>query len=136
MRSLLFVLALFAIALFPGPGLLAQLPEQDPQDPVAQECDYPVYRGKELDRQTKILEKPEPAFTAKERQEHAGQKIKLIALFCGSGEVVQIKVKSGISDSLDVKAIEAAKKIRFVPGEKGGSKVSRALILEYYVQNY
>jgi hypothetical protein len=130
-RSLLFVVSLFAITLFPGPRLAAQVPAQDPD-----KCDYPIHRGREIDRKTKILDKPEPAFTAKERREHARQIITLTALFCGSGEVVQIRVKTGISDKLDAKAIEAAKKIQFIPGEKNGTKISQELILAYYVQNY
>lgn len=130
-RVLLIVVSLFAITLLANGPLLAQLP---PQVPDNQECDFPVYNGKELDRKIKILEKPEPGFNLKERREHARQTVILIAMFCGSGKVVQIKVKNSVSDILDAKAIEAAKRIRFVPAEKDGNKVSRALILEYRVQ--
>jgi len=128
--SLLFIVSLFAITLVVNGSLMAQLPGQDPDD---QQCDFPVYKGKELDRKIKILEKPQPVFTLKERREHDRQAVILTAMFCGSGKVVQIKVKNPVSDSVDAKAIEAAKRIRFVPAEKDGNKVSRALILEYHV---
>jgi len=130
-RSLLFVLILFAITLLPNLPSLAQQPGQDPDD---QKCDLPVYGGKALDRKTKILSKPEPDFSSKERREHGRQAVVLTALFCGSGKVVQIKVKNTVSDSVDAKAIEAAKRIRFVPPEKDGNKVSQWLMLEYLVQ--
>jgi hypothetical protein len=130
-RSLLLAVSLFAVTLLANGPLIAQLPGQDPDD---QKCDFPVYKGKELDRKIKILEKPQPDFTSKERREHDRQSVTLTAMFCGSGKVVQIKVKNPVSDSVDAKAIEAAKRIRFVPAEKDGNKVSQALMLEYFVQ--
>ena len=130
-RSLLFVVSLFAITLLANGPSMAQLPGQDPDD---QKCDFPVYGSKAVDRKTKILDKPGPDFTSRERREHGGQMVGLTALFCGSGKVVQLKVKNPVSDSIDAKAIEAAKKIRFVPAEKDGNKVSQALLLLYRVQ--
>jgi hypothetical protein len=130
-RSLLFVVSLFAITLLANGPLSAQLPGQAPDD---QKCDFPVYGGKALDRKTKILAKPKPDFSAKERREHGRQAVVLDALFCGSAKVVQITVKNSVSASVDAKAIEAAKRIRFVPPQKAGSNVSQWLILEYVVQ--
>jgi hypothetical protein len=129
-RSLLFVLILFAITLLPNGLLLAKLPRQAPAD---QSCGYPIYKGREVDRKLKILGKPEPDFSAQERREHARQSVVLTALFCGSGEVVKIEIKNGVSDSIDAKAIEAARRIRFIPAEKDGNKVSQSLIIEYRV---
>jgi hypothetical protein len=130
-RSLLFVVSLFAITLLANGPSMAQLPGQGPDD---QKCDFPVYNGKTLDRNIKILDKPEPDFSSKERREHGGQAVVLNALFCGSGKVVKITVKKPVSDGIDAKAIEAAKIIHFVPAEQDGNKVSRRLILEYRVQ--
>ena len=130
-RSLLSIVSLFAITLLANGPLLAQQPGPDPDD---QKCEFPVYSGKAIDRQIKILDKPEPDFSLKERQEHGRQAVVLTALFCGSGKVVKITVKKPVSDSVDAKAIEAAKIIRFVPAEQDGNKVSRWLMLEYWVQ--
>jgi len=130
-RSLLFVVSLFAVILLVNGPSMAQVPGQDPDD---QKCDFPVYNGKTIDRNIKILDKPAPDFSSKERREHGGQAVVLTALFCGSGKVVKIAIKQPVSDSIDAKAIEAAKIIRFVPAEQGGNKVSRRLILEYRVQ--
>jgi hypothetical protein len=131
-RSLLFVLILFAIALLPDAPLLAQQPGQTPSD---QSCGYPIYKGKQIDRKLKILDKPEPRFSGKERREYAGHTVLLTALFCGSGEIVQIEIKTGVSNSVEAKAVEAAKKIRFIPAQKDGQKVSQMLTLEYPVQH-
>lgn len=128
---LLLVPTLFAITLLPNAPLMAQQPGQVPGD---QKCDFPTYKGTELDKKLRIHDKPEPDFSSRERWEHAHQKIILTTVFCGSGEVTKIRVKTGVSDSVNAKAIEAARKIRFTPGEKDGKKVSQWLIVEYHVR--
>lgn len=130
-RILLLVPTFFAITLLPSAPLTAQQPGQEPGD---QKCDFPAYKGKEIDKKLRILDKPEPDFSALERRQYAYQKIILTTVFCGSGDVTKIRVKSGISDRLNAKAIDAARKIRFLPGEKDGKKVSQWLIVEYHVQ--
>jgi len=128
---LLLVSAFFVITLLPNAPGMAQQTGQVPDD---EKCDYPIYKGSEVDKKLRILGKPEPDFSAQERREHFHEKIVLTTLFCGSGEVTKIRVKSGLSDRVDAKAIKAARKIRFTPGEKDGKKVSQWLIVEYLIQ--
>ena len=128
---LLLALTLFAISLLSNATLLAQQPGQVPGD---QKCDFPIFKGTEVDKKLRILDKPEPKFSSRERWEHARERVILTTVFCGSGEVTKIRVKNGVSDSVDAKAIEAARKIRFTPGEKDGKKVSQWLIVAYYIQ--
>ncbi|MGH9881677.1 MAG: hypothetical protein ACRD6N_09605 [Pyrinomonadaceae bacterium] len=117
------------------PFLAAPLQAQQPGQASADEqCAFPIMRGNEVDKKLKILAKPEPAFSREDRRKYAREVIILTAVFCGSGEVMKIKVKSGLADDVDAKAIEAAKKIQFIPGEKDGKKVSQVLILEYHVR--
>lgn len=130
-RIQLLVPAFLAIALLQTTPLIARQLGQDPGD---QKCDFPAYTGRDIDKKLRILDKPEPDFSAQERRHHANQKIILTTVFCGSGAVTKIRVKSGISDRVNAKAIEAARKIRFLPGEKDGKKVSQWLIVEYHVQ--
>ena len=130
-RILLSVPAFFIITLLPNAPGMAQQTGPGPDD---EKCEYPIYKGSEVDRKLRILGKPEPDFSAQERRENAYGKIVLTTVFCGSGEVTRIRVKSGLSDRVNAKAIEAARKIRFTPGEKDGKKVSQWLIVEYFVQ--
>ena len=97
------------------------------------ECAIATYSGKQVDKKVRILAKPEPRYDKKDLKKSAPGEIILKAVFCGSGEVTDIKVQSGGSDSLNEKAVEAAKKIRFVPAEKDGVKVSQVLIVKYLV---
>ena len=130
-RLLLLIAAFFVITLLPNEPRMAQQPGQVSDD---QKCEYPIYKGNEVNKKLRILGKPEPDFSAQERRERFHEKIILTTVFCGSGEVTKIRVKSGLSDRLDAKAIEAARKIRFTPGEKDGKKVSQWLIVEYLIQ--
>ncbi len=60
--------------------------------------------------------------------------ITLGAILCGSGKVTDIGVSQGIEDGLNQKAIEAARRIQFMPAEKDGNKVSRFVTLKYFVR--
>src|SRR5687768_16792038 len=82
------------------------------------ECTAPVYSGKAMDRKAKILAKPNPDYNKADRRTFADEVVTLNAILCGSGEVTDIKVKSGPADSVNAKAVEAARKIRFIPAEK------------------
>jgi TonB family protein len=107
------------------------------QQPVSKnespECSITTYSGKQVDKKVRILAKPEPRYDKKDLKKSAPGEIVLKAVFCGSGEVTDIKVQSGPSDGLNEKAVEAAKKIRFEPAEKDGAKVSQVLIVKYLV---
>ena len=52
------------------------------------------------------------------------------------GEVTEVKVVEGLSHGLTERAIEAAKRITFVPAESNGKKVSFRMTLEYYFNLY
>jgi TonB family protein len=86
-----------------------------------------------MDRKAKILAKPDPDYDKADRRTFAGEVVTLHAILCGSGEVTDIKVKSGPADSVNAKAFEAARKIRFVPAEKDGEKASTIVVLLYRV---
>lgn len=86
-----------------------------------------------MDRKAKILAKPNPDYDNADRRKYAREVITLHAILCGSGEVTDIKVKSGPADSVNDKAVEAARNIRFQPAEKDGEKVSTIVVLLYRV---
>ncbi|HKP37861.1 MAG TPA: hypothetical protein VJT71_13470 [Pyrinomonadaceae bacterium] len=100
--------------------------------PKPSECDVPAL--KEIDRKPKILAKPDPVFEKQERKKYRGKAITLRATLCGSGKVTDIVVTNGITATMDAAAVEAAKLIQFEAAEKDGKKVSRLLILKYFVR--
>ena len=130
MKSLIIIAVFLVITVVSNTPASAQ---QTEQNRAVEDCAFPLHKSSEVDRKLRILSKPEPAFSRHERNLNARARIMLTAIFCGSGEVTNIRVKSGLSDSVNAKAIEAARKIRFVPGEKDGQRVSQLLTLVYYV---
>ncbi|MBA2524961.1 MAG: TonB family protein [Pyrinomonadaceae bacterium] len=122
-----------AILLVTGALALSTFAQQ-PSESKDRECTIPTYNGKELDQKPRILAKPEPKFTLAERQRHQHGVILLGAVLCGSGKVTDIEVTEGLPDGLNEKAIEAARKIQFIPAEKDGHRVSRFVTLKYLVR--
>ena len=106
---------------------------QQPSQPNKDECSVPTYTGKDLDKHPTILAKPEPDYSKEDRRKYAQGVTTLRAALCGSGEVLNIKIVQGLSEHVDQKTIAAARKIQFIPGEKNGAKVSRPVILKYFV---
>ena len=60
----------------------------------------------------------------------------LRAVLSSTGEVTDITVISGLPYGLTEKAIEAARKIKFVPAVKDGKKVSMWMQIEYNFNLY
>jgi len=105
------------------------------QEPApSPECSVAVYSGSQVTQRVKILEKPEPEYDKEDRRKHASGEIVLTAVFCGSGKVTDVKLKQGLAESLNEKAIAAVRKISFIPAEKDGQKVSQLLTVQYRVR--
>jgi TonB family protein len=111
-----------------GTPVFSQEPSQESGN---LECTVPIYTGKDLDQKPRIVEKPPPNFTSQEHEKYQRQVIMLRAILCGSGTVTDITVKNGLSNTVDAKAIEAARRVKFVPGKKDGQNVSRFVTLLY-----
>ncbi len=111
-------------------GVAAQAPTPTPK---TSDCSSEVYKGKDLDKKVRILSKPEPNFTDRERSEFQRREITLRAIFCASGSVTDIVVTSGLTDAMNEKTKAAARQIHFTPAEKDGQRVSRLLIVKYIV---
>lgn len=108
----------------------AQTPSPSPTP--APECDVPIQQA---DTKLRILAKPDPKFTKRDRDRYKRREITLRATFCGSGKVTDIVVTGGLSDEADAAAINAARLIQFTAAEKDGKKVSQLLMLRYVVHN-
>ena len=126
--SLLMAGACFLLFLTLGAPVIGQ---DRPQESSSLECTVSIYLGKDLDQKPQILAKPAPSLSRDEHKKYESQVITLRAILCGSGTVTDITVKNGVSNAVDAKAIEAARKIKFTPGRKDGQNVSRFVTLIY-----
>jgi TonB family protein len=91
---------------------------------------------KEVDRRPFIAFKPEPSYTEDARQNALTGSVILKAIFTADGAVTNIKVASGLPYGLEENAIEATKKIKFIPAMKDGKLVSTWMQLEYNFNLY
>lgn len=108
---------------------------QPSQGPMRRRSDNPG-SNPGLVRKPRILSKPEPVYTEEARQNQITGTVVLSALFSETGEVTNIQVIKGLSHGLNERAIEAAKRITFVPAESNGKKVSFRMTLEYNFNLY
>lgn len=95
-----------------------------------------VVAGKEVNRKVRLFQKPEPRYTEQARQEEVTGTVVLKAVFSSSGSVTNIRVVSELPSGLTERAIEAAKKIKFLPAIKDGKYASMWLQLEYNFNLY
>jgi TonB family protein len=79
-----------------------------------------------------ILERKKADYTPEARNNRIEGSVALSVIFRSDGVVAGIKVVRGLPDGLTEKAIEAARKIRFVPAIKDGEPVSVRAALEYW----
>ena len=83
------------------------------------------------DNRVRLLEKPEPSYTEEARANKIAGTVILKVVFTSKGTVENINVIRSLPNGLTERAIEAAKKIKFVPATKDGHNVSMWMQLEY-----
>src|SRR5262249_47425267 len=79
----------------------------------------------------RILSKPEPTYTIKARSASITGTIVLRAVFTADGTVEHILILRSLPYGLTNAAIEAARRIKFVPAMKDGKPISTFMQLEY-----
>jgi TonB family protein len=91
-----------------------------------------VYSYKEVDIKVAIKKRVEPGYTESARQNGVEGIVVLKAVFSSNGKVTDIHVLQGLPFGLTKKAMEAARKIKFVPAMKDGRPVSQYIQIEYH----
>lgn len=89
-----------------------------------------------LNTKARILSKPEPPYTTEARRAKIAGTVVLSVLLGANGEITDIKVKKGLPHGLNESAIEAAKRIRFVPAEVDCQRVPSYMELQYNFNLY
>ena len=92
--------------------------------------------NREVTRKAVLVMKPEPMYTEEARQNAISGTVVLKVVFSSDGNVVNIRTVTGLPYGLTGKAIEAARKVKFVPAAKDGKFVSTFMQLEYNFNLY
>lgn len=95
-----------------------------------------VFTGREVNQKVRILEKPEPVYTAAARSHEVTGTVILSVVLTASGQVTDIKVVSGLPDGLNEAAIAAARRLKFTPAMLDGRPVSMYMQLQYNFNLY
>lgn len=95
-----------------------------------------AFSSKQVDRKFVLIQKPEPSYTEQARQAQITGVVVLKAVLSANGSVLNIEAKSGLVFGLTDRAIEAARRIKFIPAEKDGKFVATAVTLEYHFNLY
>ena len=90
-----------------------------------------ILTGKQTDETVRLLSKPEPSYNEAARANKIAGTVILRVVFTSKGTVEHITVVRSLPNGLTELAIEAAKKITFVPATKDGHNVSMWMQLEY-----
>ena len=96
----------------------------------------PAYSVRHVTRRAQILSRPAPDYPRRARARETQGTISLRLLLASSGKVEHIAVIKGLPDGLTEEAIKAARKIKFVPAEKDGRKVSQWATIQYNFSIY
>ena len=95
-----------------------------------------VFTGKEVTQKARVVSKPEPSYTESARKYAVQGTVVLRAVVSRSGEVTDIRVFNGLPHGLSAKAVDAARRMRFIPAQKDGHEVSMFIQLEYNFNLY
>jgi TonB family protein len=98
---------------------------------VTLEYNFSAYADADADKKVEILEQPRPGYTEEALKNRVSGKVVLDAYFSRDGTVEMPSVVEGLPDGLSENAIDAARRIRFVPAEVKGRKVTVLRRVEY-----
>lgn len=98
---------------------------------VSQATGEKIYTGREVEVKPRLLSKRETRYTADARKNEISGTVILKVVFAKTGQVLNIRVVSGLPYGLTEQAISAAREIKFTPAMIDGSPVSMWMQLEY-----
>ncbi|HEV7858504.1 MAG TPA: energy transducer TonB [Pyrinomonadaceae bacterium] len=138
MRALLSVVLASAFWCGGGLSVLAQssIPQNSNQgkndNQSLSQVEEKIYTFKEVTTKVAIKKRVEPSYTESARENRIEGIVVLKAVFSSNGKVTNIEVMQGLPYGLTKKAMEAARKIKFVPAIKDGRPVSQYIQIEYH----
>jgi TonB family protein len=95
-----------------------------------------IYKADMVSTKAQILSKPEPLYTEQARQDRISGIVRLRMVLSFDGKVRHILVVQGLKGGLTEMAVNAARRIKFVPATKNGRPVSQFVTIEYMFSIY
>jgi TonB family protein len=95
-----------------------------------------VFKQPEVQIKARITFNPQPQYTEEARKNQTQGVVRISMVLNASGQVQSIRVINGLPDGLTEKALEAARRIKFIPAQKDGRNVSQYATVEYSFRIY
>jgi TonB family protein len=95
-----------------------------------------ILTGKQVDSKVRLIVNAEPSYSEEAREKEIAGTVILKVIFGADGRVGNIRIVQGLPHGLTERAIDAARKIKFIPARKDGKFVSMWLQLEYNFNLY
>lgn len=95
-----------------------------------------IFRINEVQRRAQITFNPQPQYTEDARKNQVQGVVRISMVLTASGQLQSVRTVSGLPFGLTEKALEAARRIRFVPAQIGGRNVSQYVTVEYNFRIY
>jgi len=90
--------------------------------------------GREVERKAILIMKPQPVYTEEAREKEITGTVVLKVVFSSNGSVVNIRTASALPHGLTERAIDAARKIKFIPATIAERQVSIFIKRKYGFQ--
>ena len=117
-----------------GPGEAYEPPVQS--QPAADDGASKIFVGREVTQKARLAMKPEPSYTESARKGGVTGTVVLKCVFSSNGMVTNIRTVASLPEGLTERAIDASRKIKFIPAMKDGKYVSMWMQLEYNFNLY
>ena len=105
--------------------------EDGPGQEIPAAVDNPL-NPKDVTRKPIVVIKPPPSFTGLAEKNRTSGTVELRVVFSATGRIAQIHTVKSLPNGLTERAVEAARRIRFIPAVKDGQFVSMWMRLEYH----
>lgn len=94
------------------------------------------FRVDEVQRRAQITFNPQPQYTEDARKNQVQGVVRISMVLTASGQLQNFRTVSGLPFGLTEKALEAARRIKFVPAQINGRNVSQYVTVEYNFRIY
>lgn len=96
----------------------------------------PILRSSDVAVKARITFKPQPEYPVEARRNQVSGIVRVIAVLSFTGKVENVRVIKGLPDGLTEAAVNATRRIKFIPARIDGKPVSQWVTLEYSFRIY
>ncbi len=106
------------------------------QEPATNPAAIKIFMPGDVEVKARFISRPNPGYTTEATKNMVTGTVVLRAILAFDGRVRNIRVIKGLPDGLSFQAVEAARRIKFIPSTINGQPVSMHIQIEYNFKLY